>query len=247
MGPPISRSRNGAFSLVEILVVISIVSVLVALLAPALKAARESARAMRCMQNMRQIGHLLQEWGADHGGALMRSQVPCDGDPSALRVWLEELVDLKYLPFESPGSLPCKKPELYTSMLRVAFCPDWEPSLYSLTKEPPYGPISGFHLNAHDTYHFGINTFFQDCWGETPPLLQHMPAGSVADPARTLWLADTCWYVADRPFPSGADWLRFRHRDGANVFFVDGHTEHLTRDRFGTQGGDYPWMRGALH
>lgn len=66
-----NRSRNSpapAFTLVELLVVISIIALLIALLLPALSAARDLARAANCMSNLRQVNLAGQMYFNDNNG-----------------------------------------------------------------------------------------------------------------------------------------------------------------------------------
>ena len=70
--------KRRAFTLVELLVVISIIALLVSILMPALSRARYHAKKVLCMSNMRQWGLASSSYASDYEGWYFN--VPCSSD-----------------------------------------------------------------------------------------------------------------------------------------------------------------------
>lgn len=65
--------KKSAFTLIELLVIIVIIGILAAMLLPALNGARSKAQAMRCVNNLKQIGMAIALYEADNDEYIPRS------------------------------------------------------------------------------------------------------------------------------------------------------------------------------
>src|SRR5687768_16267178 len=79
--PTMCGAKRGAFTLVELLVVIGIIAVLVRVLLPTLGRAREQAKSTQCLSNMRQLGLAFVMYANDNKGLLPASARGSNGVP----------------------------------------------------------------------------------------------------------------------------------------------------------------------
>jgi prepilin-type N-terminal cleavage/methylation domain-containing protein len=125
---------RAAFTLVELLVVITIIAILIALLLPAVQAAREAARRSQCSNNIRGVGQ----------GALNFESVYGRFPPGFLGPKPQEFKDIVY-DTQYSGVLSFLTP--YMELTNV-----WEPSD---TDAPAHGNISVYDIDREGDVFYG--------------------------------------------------------------------------------------------
>ncbi len=128
--------RRSAFTLVELLVVVTIIGILIGLLLPAVQGAREAARRTQCGNNLRQLGVALHNYHTMHGSLPMGSWCRWDGaeEPPPMiegsGSMLEEILPL------------IEQQAIYDDLHDVGDkYPDYDPSVDMLEKHPHFEEI----------------------------------------------------------------------------------------------------------
>ena len=105
--PSVRHSREGGFSLIELLVVIGIIGILMTLLLPALTSARERAREIVCLSNLTQLGFSALSYAEDNNqwtvNGTVGTYIPAWGGTG--KGWAAALWHGNY--FSSPKMLDC--------------------------------------------------------------------------------------------------------------------------------------------
>lgn len=117
----IHRLRRPAFTLVELLVVMSIIGLLVAILLPALGAARDAARVSACKNNLRQFGIGLHAYAEKHQERFCSGNFNWEKDGAVTELgWVADLVNQNVLVGEMLcPSNPAKLSETYADLMEM--------------------------------------------------------------------------------------------------------------------------------
>lgn len=226
------RARVGAFTLVELLVVIGVIALLISLLLPALSAARASAITLKCSTNLRQLIGAAMLYAGDHKGIMPHSAR--DEDFNLTYWWV--------------GMQPYTGIPLATSDNPTPF--GW----YRLLSRPPSNIMECPLPNnlAEDADHmrtYGYNFCF------SPTYASYVPPGYTAPPPfikihqikqpthkivfRDVTFPDEVyWYLSDWSMKSQYG----KHGSKQNLYnaaFVDGHVETMAESDFGPER----WLR----
>ena len=203
--------RRG-FTLVELLVTIGIISILAAILFPAFSRAREKARQVACASNLRQIGLALAMYRDDWDGVNVKARCDWSSDPPGRVAWEEQLA-----PYVS------QKPD-ERGRMEVFRCPSfgpWRPACNM--PNAGHGYVGGYALNTYPGKSGGGFPADEGISG--------LPDSMLEDPSSTIAVYESrlChWYEAHNwPYCQPA----FRHNDGTNLLFMDGHVKWAKRIR----------------
>ena len=216
MTPHAARARRGAphaFTLVELLVVVAIIAVLIGILLPAMAAAREAAKSAHCKNNLKQIGYGVQMYVADRQGHL-----PDSGSYGGSGDLTELLAPYTGAQPDQDGIWRCRSHRQFTHLTpwSSSYGYNWQ---YLLAAGPDY-PHTGW--NGFDNVGLKLATLGGS--GKAFAFIDiEVPLGNW-----NLWS-----YVArpgDTTNIDGFGRPALRHRQFANVLYLDSHVTQLTEE-----------------
>jgi prepilin-type N-terminal cleavage/methylation domain-containing protein/prepilin-type processing-associated H-X9-DG protein len=211
------RRQRGAFTLVELLVVIGIIAVLIGLLLPVFNKARDASLTTRCAANLRQNGQAVAAYLADSHGYLPPYMLPgpftYDAQPyifqwlpafylnAAAKTWVcpvDNLIEAL------EGGQRGPYPELYTGQADVFY--SYAENLDQPIRQTPLYPATA----TFEYFNPGL-------------------AMRVRPSSEFMFLHETS-EDAMQGYGSPANYFRFdhRHRTVMNVLFMDGHVDAKT-------------------
>ena len=255
MKPSPGIERRRAFTLLELLVVISIITLLMALLMPALKKARDTARQMQCLSHVRQqaMGFTLYANDSDGNWPLIADSIYDSNNlPEAPfeNVGLEEMLSPYLVPADFPNAIESPNPTNGVGG-KVWNCPS---SMLSVKEEASTG-VRKYHTQG-EVVTGNINAY--------SGLIKHAQMDKRVDPDVSQKLAS--WRPDHFTRPSGAPvhWCSLRqhiingttmwgsaqpgwHGDDARpTAFVDGHAAVLTKPKY-TAAPSAGWQADSLY
>lgn len=227
------KQRNG-FTLIELLVVIAIIAILAAILFPVFAQAKEAAKKTQCLSNTKQIGTALSMYITDYDGGMPHwneclNQVPpnnttasvpinCPGDTLSTALGNPTYYwDAKLIPYVKSGNAPTTSAALNRG--GVWRCPS--------TRDPQTRRSYGFN-----------QALIYDFRSTSSTLYRYMNETLVDYPASKVFVADggSDGRLSPPHFFNGyvdsihlrIEAIRsapFRHGQGANYAFIDGHSK----------------------
>jgi prepilin-type N-terminal cleavage/methylation domain-containing protein/prepilin-type processing-associated H-X9-DG protein len=226
--------KSNGFTLIELLVVIAIIALLLAIILPSLRRAKEAAQRVVCRNHLKNIGLSNEIYTTEYDGAFVPINDPSLG--SGYSQWVVNEAFREILELND-------KQETATSRYNTPddyLCPSDKIST-DKTMAGGGGVLLSYAYNVTDWgwAHMAAGNY---CGHKTSTL--KLPGSKLAFADSVDWWLE--WAGADYRAP-GWDELGqaslteyqaagrfgpviYRHNDGANVLYYDGHSEYLKKD-----------------
>jgi len=242
--------RMGAFTLVELLVVISIIAILIAILLPALNKAKRQALSVQCQSNLRQWGLSIMMYSNDYNGSvpLFAADPPhpilIDNYGNYVYQWQQAFNDLGYI--IGAGSLVSNQKTFQQG--GIGYCPEYPLPVgtnYSyngngvwtiwfgmydanayLEYPAPVGIGVGFNLPNPPTYPFAAIKEIRQS-SEVMLLSEH---GLWVEGGQPISLVPGDVGAAGYPQDQVGQW---HNNNSSNILFADGHVDNEVLKPFG--------------
>jgi prepilin-type N-terminal cleavage/methylation domain-containing protein/prepilin-type processing-associated H-X9-DG protein len=219
---------RAAFSLIELLVVISIIAVLAGLLLPSLGMVRASARRAQCASNLRQLSLGTMLYCDDNREKMPRLKEWQGGQEGWMWHWFEMIAPYVGDDGGATGGNETRAQIQARARTVIHACPNW--------KIDPEDWKIGIGMNYRLAMPGDIG--HSDWWwnGAMPGYRRDFRLSSITYPSARCLYADSDWHALNpwrqtgdaQPTPSDYDFPLTRHRNKVNASFVDGHVGMFT-------------------
>jgi prepilin-type N-terminal cleavage/methylation domain-containing protein/prepilin-type processing-associated H-X9-DG protein len=220
--------RHHGFTLIELLVVIAVIVIVAAILFPVFSAAREKARQVSCISNIQQLGKATMLYAVDYDETYPLGLISCSRGGHFWTVWNDQ-----------PTELPCSGFQITWMDLLYPYVLNWNVYHCSDTQFPrtPFAP-AGTPRELVD-YSYGVSYYFSRLynsydatWHQPPTTRPTLAMYEVVRPSEKVYMADSAGGVHGlTPYPwLYIDSIQFRHINGVNIGFADGHARWFPKD-----------------
>ena len=252
-----ARMRKGAemrlksaFTLIELLVVISVIAVLLAILMPALRLAQEQARSIACRNHLKTLSLANELYAQDYDGAYVPAVDLTMSDPLE-RSWNVNPLFRRYIALNSKitGQKYDMPDEYLCPTDKVRRKNVWLNSQtgFRQTNKISYGyNVSDWMLGTRNPFDIrGDIPYFpghpEYCWGHRAMKIKSPGQKIFFIDAQDIWVDETgadykIWWDKlghTGDYKTAGTWraVFYRHNEGANIQFFDGHTEYLRKQQ----------------